>query len=355
MIDDVEIWTRNGYVNSMEEYQEITNNLSIKKSRISAIVRSILSDDQKNIFKKYGYIFGCNEKPTNETCGRIIGKVMCSVDKSHTSYYKHERCNDPLCPVCYPKFTHVIADHVTNRVVGYNTVYKRDPLYHLIFWPDILTGYENITDAMRDANKMLKALGAKMALVLYHPYRIPEEMQEQLNEYKYANKLPENTGFWKMAHDDVLKLGSLAAYIVYGPHFHAIASGYLMDTVEYSNLGIGGYKKVRYMKDDKDVETLVNYIATHACKEHGKQTVRYFGLISPSKLGHGLPKNKKVKVLCQDCNASLEEYYCMVDPDGVPRVMDLKHKEVTRVVMTYVYYKITGKKRLPKPKSRVWT
>lgn len=308
--------------------------------RISAIVRSILSDDQKNIFLKYGNVFGCSEKPHYDSCGKVIGKVMCSADKSHKAYLKHERCNDPLCKVCYPKFTHVIAENATGRIVGYTDVYGNDPIYHLVFWPKKPTVYKGMEDAMQAAGVMLKAMGAKMAAVLYHPYRITKAMQETLREYKYKHNLPSDTGFWKMAHDDVLQLGTLAAYIEYYPHFHAMASGYLMDAGEYASLDIGGYKKVRFLHDAKEVETALNYIATHSCKEAGKQCVRYFGAISYSKLGRGAGYEKTIDIVCEKCAAPMQEFYASADDCGIVTVDRIKYPHITRRIMVYKYYRI---------------
>ena len=329
----------NGEFVSCEEYEETRGGIDQRKTdRFYANVIPILSDDQKIMFEKYGNVFGCSENPTFLSCGTIIEKVMCSADQNHPSYYKHYRCNDPLCKICYPKFTFKIADSVINRVKGYASVYPNDPLYHLIFWPDSLSGYTNITDAFRNAGVLLKTMGTKMAVVWYHPYRIPDEMKDRLRHYKYANKLPSSTGFWKLAHDDVLGLGSLAAYVVPGPHFHAIASGYLMDFNEYSALGIGGYKKARYLNSLEDLETAAHYISTHACKEAKKSTVRYFGLISYSKLARDVGIDKPVDILCEVCNSHMDTHYC-TDNDGEIIVTGLKHKRTTRMITIHKYWK----------------
>jgi len=332
------IWLNGEFV-SCDEY----NNFRAKKdqqktARISAIVQPILSDEERAIFRKYGFVFGCNEKPTDLSCGKIKAKIMCSADHEHPAYYKHERCNDPLCPVCYPKFSHRIAEAVVNRVQGYRSVFGYDPIYHLVFWPDLLTGYKTLTEAFRDAGMLLKRMGAKMAVVWYHPYRIRDEIKDKLREYKYANNLSPDTGFWQMAHDDVLKLGGLAAYIIPGPHFHAIASGYLMDVEEYAKLGIGGYKKVRYLNLVEDIEKTAQYISTHACREATKSTVRYFGKISYSKLARDDGTETIEDVVCEECGKVLSEYYCY-DKDGVITIDGVKHAIVTKKVIVYKYWK----------------
>ena len=326
-----------------------------KTVRFNANVIPILSDDQRSIFKKLGYVFGCNEKSTFLSCGKIIEKVMCSADQSHPSYYKHERCNDPLCPKCFQKFTFKISDSVVNRVKGYASAYPNDPLYHLVFWPDALSGYTNITDAFRNAGVMLKTMGVKMAVVWYHPYRIPDEIKDQLRWYKYANDLPTSTGFWKLAHDDVLGLGGLAAYVVPGPHFHAIASGYLMNFKDYSALGIGGYRKVRNLMTLADLEATAHYVSTHACKESKKSTVRYYGLISYSKLARGAVSVKIEDILCETCDAQMDTHYCN-DNDGVITVTGLKHVRATKKIMIYQYWiRLKGIKTAKKTRhQKIW-
>jgi hypothetical protein len=333
-----QIWLNGEFVSCDEYNKKQARSYQQKTDRINAIVQPILSEVERAIFSKYGSVFGCNEKPTDPTCGKIKAKIMCSSDNSHPAYYKHERCNDPLCPKCYPKFSHRIADAVVNRVQGYRSVYGYDPIYHLIFWPDALSGYTNITDAFRNASVLLKKMGAKMAVVWYHPYRIPDEIKDKLRDYKYANNLSPDTGFWQMAHDDVLGLGCLAAYVVPGPHFHAIASGFLMHIDEYKKLGIGGYKKVRYLNQVEDIEKTAHYVSTHACRELKKSTVRYFGKISYSKLARDDGTENLEDVVCEKCGAVVSEYYCY-DLDGVITVDGLKHDVVTKKVTVYKYWK----------------
>ena len=337
-----QIWLNTGEFVPCAEYEKIrAGSYRQKADRINANVIPILSDVQRAIFTQYGNVFGCNEKTSYSTCGKIIEKVMCSADQKHPSYYKHERCNDPLCPKCYTKFTYKIADNVVSRVQGYASAYSNDPIYHLIFWPDALSGYTNITDAFRNAGVMLKTMGAKMAVVWYHPYRIPDEIKEKLRRYKHANNLPPSTGFWKMAHDDVLGLGCLAAYVIPGPHFHAVVSGYLMDLKEYSKLNIGGYKKVRYLSNLADLESMTHYVSTHACKEAKKSTVRYFGMISYSKLARDDGTETIEDILCETCNARMDTHYCN-DNDGEITVTGLKHVRATKKITIYKYW-IRGK------------
>jgi hypothetical protein len=292
-------------------------------------------------------VFGCNEKPSGDACGKIRAKILCSADDSHPAYFKHERCNDPGCPICYTKFSLRIAGAVTERVQGYRSVFGYDPIYHLVFWPDSLTGYKNLKGAFGDAKFMLDKMGAIMAVVWYHPYRIPDEIKEQLRRYKRANRIDASTGFWQLAHDDVLDLGCLDAYVVYGPHFHAIASGYLEDVREYIKRGIGGYKKVRVLSSEEETKRVAYYISTHACREAKKSTVRYFGKISYSRLARDDGREIVEDVVCEKCGKALVQYHC--DEDG--HLGSLAHDCLTRKVMQYKFWK-RGDKPHGKKKTR---
>jgi len=329
------IWLKGRFV-SIEEYHNFqSKSYQQKTERISAIVQPIFTGEKGAIFSKHGFVFGCNEKPTSDSCGKIRAKIVCSSDESHRPYYKHERCNDPGCPICYPKFALRIADAVTERVMGYRSVYGFDPVYHLIFWPEYREGYANLKEAFRDAKCMITRMGVKMAVIWYHPYRIRDDIKERLRGYKRRAGLDSSIGFWKMAHDDVLGLGCLDAYIVPGPHFHAAASGYLMNTVEYAKLKIGGYKKARRLDTDEDLHRVAHYISTHACREATKSTVRYFGKISYSKLTRDEGTETIEDVVCEICRNPLQEHYC----NELQVITGLAHDHLTRKVMHYRYWK----------------
>ena len=312
-----------------------------KAGRFTAIVQPIFYGVKNELFSKYGFVFGCNEKPSDDSCGKVRAKIMCSVDSSHPAYFKHERCNDPGCPVCYPKFVIRIADAVTERVQGYRSVFGFDPISHLIFWPEYRKGYSNLKEAFDAAKVRLNAMGAKMAVVWYHPYRIPNEIKEQLRRYKRAYRLDASIGFWQLAHDDVLGLGCLEAYVVPGPHFHAVASGYLEDLHKYAAREIGGYKKVRRLDTVDDLRRVAYYLSTHACREATRSTVRYFGKISYSKLARDDGREIIEDVICEKCGKPMAQYHC--DDDGT--LGSLARDHLTRKLIEYKYWKRGDKPR----------
>ena len=343
----IEIWTPRGYVDSIEKYQEIINNLSNKKLVYPAYVPTINSTPYGTLLSKHGHVFGDCEKPTGDDCGMIFRKVQCSNNPLHRSSFRHVRCNDPGCPVCYVKFATRSADRVTERVQGFKTVYKNTKPYHLILWSSQVEGadrpYADLRSSFKEAKRLLGIAGAESAVVWYHPYRIREELKEHLRNYRRAHNLNGRAGFWKLAHDDVLELGGLERYIVYAPHWHAIATGFLMKSNEFEEVtGGAGYKKKRYLEYEKEVHEVAYYISTHACMEWGKSSVRYYGDISYRMLAREMVEERIKNVVCHDCGAELEEYDC--DEAGICN-QKLKDK-ITEKIKYYLYWK----RGQPKPK-----
>jgi len=309
-----------------------------------AIVPSNFSGDNVSIFSQHGRVFGSAKTPSTETCGKVRAKVICQEEYNHDYYYKHERCNEPDCPICYSKFAHKLADRVVARVLGYTTVYPKDAIDHVVLWPHVLTGYRNLQEAYVDAHRMLSKMGSVSSVVWYHPYRIRGEIKKRLRRYRNKHNLPQSVGFWVMAHDDVLNLGAgMEPYVEYGPHFHALSTGYLMDAGDYSTLGLGGYKKVRRIVDLYELERVSYYLSTHACWEHGRQSVRYYGKISTSKLAKGYPRETIEDVVCKVCGKPMVEYYC----DDADVLSGVAHDHVTRRVISYLYWKRGMKPKVP--------
>jgi hypothetical protein len=313
------------------------------RSCITAIVPCNISGDNFHIFDRFGHVFGCGKTPTTETCGKVRAKVICSEEYTHDYYYKHERCNNPDCPTCYSKFAHKLAGRVVQRVRGYMSVYPEDTVSHVVVWPQVTTGYRTMMEAFADARRMLARMGSRMSTVWYHPYRIRDKIKEGLRRYRRANHLDAGVGFWQMAHDDVLNLGGLDAYAVYGPHFHALSTGYLMNVSDYSKLGLGGYKKVRNVSSGYDLERLAYYLSTHTCWELKHQAVRYYGKISTSKLAKGYPRETIEDVVCKVCGKRMVEYYC----DDADVLSGIVHDPVTKKVISYLYWKRGMKPKVP--------
>jgi hypothetical protein len=341
----VEIWTPSGYVDSVEKWSQTNRNPINKKPLYPAYVPTINSDPYGTLLRKYGFIFGSNEKPSDDNCGMIYRKIQCSQNALHAPSWRHNRCNDPGCPVCYVKFAARSADRVTERVQGYKTVYRNAKPYHLIFWGKPRAGrpYASLREAFAEAKNLMMDMGIESATVWYHPYRIKKRIKELLRHYRRSNGLDGKAGFWKLAHDDVLEIGGLESYIEYGPHWHAIATGYLENIVEYSKRTGCGYKKKRYLSKEEEVHEVAHYISTHAAREAGKPSVRYFGFISYRKLARECVDERIKDVLCETCGSRLEEHDCdeagnlYLNNEG--RSLKKLKDNITEKVKYYLYWK----------------
>jgi hypothetical protein len=368
--DKVSIWTKGGYVSSFDEWK-LSQKQANKSPCIPAYVPSIEQSKYGTILKECGLILGSNQKPTDEECGKIFRKIQCSQNPEHHKTFRHVHCNDPGCPICYTKFAGRMADRITERVMGFKSVYKDDygeedvtlwdalkqkyytqrrkkrgpnSLYHLIFWPERREGrpYAGLTEAFKDANRLMKNMGVTGAAIEYHPYRIKAELKPYLRRYRTIKGLNGRAGFWKLAHDDVLNLGGIENYLVSGPHFHGPATGYLVNAKEYSEKhGGAGYKKKRYLDSEKSVHEVAYYISTHAGREWCKSSVRYFGNMSYRMLAREKVKEEIKNIRCPVCSSKLEEYDC--DDTGVIR--EKLKDNITEKVKYYLYWK----KGQPKP------
>jgi hypothetical protein len=116
----------------------------------------------------------------------------------------------------------------------------------------------------------------------------------------------------------------------------------LWNSKEYAKATGCGYKKRRYMTSEGDIHRLAYYLATHSAYEFSKQSVRYVGNMSYSKLGKTLIDERIEDVCCDVCKARMQEMF--VDSDGEP--VGISRNHITRLVRTFKYWK--RKKRTKK-------
>lgn len=286
------------------------------------------------VFSEEGYIRGCNTVQSEEWCYEILSVMICMTADDHPKVYRHRYCNDPLCPLCFGKYIPRLAEGAAEMVKGYWGLNPDTRPYHLILSPPPGTRYKTMQDAFDEAYSMLEFLECRAAVVMYHPYRLRPAVTKALDEYRSrtGTKLKK----WELAREDVLGLGTLGYYVYYSPHFHAVAFGHLMDSRDFESYTRWIYRKIRYMKDEKEIAQLVAYIQTHAAWEYGKQTVRYWNGISYSKLARKRISKERVKKRCEVCGDVLCE--CEYD-EYEGKIGPVKKEFVLEWLYSYIYWK----------------
>jgi hypothetical protein len=259
-----------------------------------------------------------------------------------------------------------LADGAVERVLGYKEVYPDDPFYHLVLSPLQDTRYSNNKEAFAAAAKVFLKYGGKAAVFWYHPYRFRSnliwKLRKAQNQWMTENPKKRPPGFWKLARQDVLKLGSFSEYLIYSPHFHALATGYLLNSKEFHRVTGGWiYKKVKrdegedrldkgepvvesaYDLADKDLERVAHYLSTHCAYEWTKHSVRYVGDISYAKLGRKDRKVERVPVVCSRCGAPMVEHLVNT---VTGELGEATGEEVMQRVISWQYYKRPKRDRI---------
>jgi hypothetical protein len=305
-------------------------------------------------------IYGCAIKKTRTDCGRIWKAHICSSNADHAPQMRHITCNEPTCPVCYPKFSYRLADGICERLKGYQEVYPGDPISHLVMSPPQGTRYKDMKTAFISVTKMFIKVGGKGAAVWYHPYRMRKEVVVKLREYRdiWMRENPDGKpkGFWIWAHEDVLKLGYLGMYVKYSPHFHLLSTGYLIKSDEFYEKTGWIYKKVIrdegenlgnsvVMLSDKQIKRVAHYISTHCAWEWTKHSVRYIGVMSYGNLGRTKIKTEYQPIICEICGHAVHEH-AVSELTG--EICEVIRTDLRRRVISWQYWKRVRKSRVKK-------
>jgi hypothetical protein len=302
-------------------------------------------------------IYGSGQKKTQKDCGKVWKAHVCSLNQIHDLQLRHITCNEPTCPVCYPKFAYRLADGICERIAGYQEVYPKDPISHLVMSPPEGTRYKDMKGAFASVTKMWIKINGKGAAVWYHPYRMRKEVVDKLKKYRidWKKENPGKTprGFWVWAHEDVLKLGYLGMYVKYSPHFHLLSTGYLVKSDEFYEQTGWIYKKVirdqgedlgnsPVMLSEIQIVRVAHYISTHCAWEWGKHSVRYIGDMSYSKLGRTKVSVTSERVICKICGNAVHEH-AVSQLTG--EICELIRTDIRRRVITWEYWKRAKKSR----------
>lgn len=250
-------------------------------------------------------------------------------DCKHTEVHSYH-CNRWDCPVCYPWTAAKAARRIRYRIEGSYGALKNaglNPgfLNHVVFSPPP-SEYEGFDYKIqkKEALKYAKQVGMSGAVVVFHPYRVKDEVDDFIGDLRDAGL---RGGTWQHIHDNIFKGASdvnlgidfqhWSDYIEFAPHWHLIGFFHLKEKsdVFYDRTG-WIYNNVSMEKHHKELDwaglfRTVRYLLTHHYVEKGKQSVTYFGNLSPNKIIHE-SVSIRVPVKCPDCYVE----YAVVDFDN---------------------------------------
>ena len=277
-----------------------------------------------------------------EDCGKVFKVWFCG-----KCLYKKpikNTCHRPVCSECWKTWASRETGSAIDRISGFKTAYKAfkgrrvgNP-QHIILSPPQEEVKKTVLESggIEKLRKMvhliLRSVGIRGGLVVFHPYRIK-------NEYKAALLVAskkEDKKFWSLVREDALGLGDWRLYVNLSPHFHVIGFGSRVNGGKVYEKTGWIYKFIRHISKEEDVSKAVYYLLTHTAVREGKRTVTWFGSLSYNKLSKKRVSVEYVAKRCPNCGADLLIEYLLTG---------LREEGLEKLV-TWVY------KMKPKPPPR---
>jgi hypothetical protein len=238
-------------------------------------------------------------------------------DCGHTGVHSYH-CNRWDCPVCYPWTAAKAARNASNRLWGVYQAWGNQGidvgyLNHIVVSvpPSEYDNFDEKT-AKKKMIKYAKQFGLSGGAVVFHPYRIIDEVEDVLRLVLQERGI--KGGPWLGVHKNVLRFGYLDGrlidswldYVEFAPHWHIV--GYFKlkersDSFEsrtgwvYTNVSVSKYHAPL---DRAGAKRTLAYLCTHHRVEKGKQSVTYFGIASPNKVKRDVSVEFKV-AKCSVC------------------------------------------------------
>lgn len=223
---------------------------------------------------------------TSPDCNTVVAVKYCRDCGQVAARYHH--CHNWECPECYFWNASDSAYDVEQRLMGVqraNSAIGKHPgrVLHVTFsvplseWEDFHLGR-----ARRKLYRFAKMIGLLGGAVVFHAYRIREELRTPLLEALKGSGLI--GGLWAGVHEDLLGLGSWKSYVVLGPHFHVL--GFYPRTLMKSNAfyeATGWTYKAIGITQARNVFKTARYQLSHVAIDGRSQAVTYFGIASYNK------------------------------------------------------------------------
>lgn len=286
----------------------------------------------------------CNEPNFLEYCP----------DCKYTDLHSYH-CNRWDCPVCYPYTANKRARETSNRLWGVYKAWQANGTDLGFFNHVVISAppseYDNFDEKKmaKKVRKHAKEIGLSGGAVIFHPFRISDEIEDIFREERKAGTLKVSN--WIAVHQNILK-GSVINgrsietwhdYVEFSPHWHIVGYFKLKERSDsfYERTG-WTYKNVSWEKYhealDKDgAKRTIAYLCTHHRYQKGRQSVTYFGKAAPNQVSRTTTVEFKV-AKCPECSKD----YMAVDLEGksietiskgdLYRIPVLSRKEADRII-----------------------
>ena len=285
----------------------------------------------------------------SEDCGAFFKKLVCSGCGVEYQAIK-KSCHNRSCSLCWEDWLNRAVSRICERLLGYKQAYEAwakenerrrrrmgNPKSLILSPPPSeWEGYKFRSEEdvkrfvgrlRRKAKRLLRKLGLHGGVLIFHAYRIRDELKELLKSF--------NRPFWELVRADVLNLGSWKRYVVFGPHFHVLAYGRLGLKSDDFHARTGWIYKFGGHRSEKEWEATVRYFLSHATFVGRCDCYTFFGNMAESCLVAEISSESEEELFCDKCGSPLVwEYY---DGMRIPAV-------IRRVIKIYRFRRLAKAK-----------
>lgn len=247
---------------------------------------------------------------TMATCGEIRSVVVCPNNPAHMFMPVPVSCGKSQCPVCNRRWMSRATKRIVSRIRGYRRAnhIKNVPRHISISPPSgrFPTGtheerVEGLQRLVMATNNLTDELGIDAAVIFVHCYRIRHSKAKELNDAASKDRSKPNR------YTYALNQQNWEEYLIWSPHVHMLAFGYLENASEF-HAKTGWVYRNHGARRGKDLEKTIFYLLTHAWVrgENNKavRAVRYWRGMSTRNLAC-VTTTEKQEIICPVCCAVL--------------------------------------------------
>lgn len=204
---------------------------------------------------------------------------MCGTVHSGVSY-----CQQRGCPACWDTWTGNRAESIVRRVTAYR--WTKEPgverrAVHAVASPPTgeITSLSDVQRYRRKAQSQLREAGLVGGVMVFHGFRVKEQVQEAYEELKEADAV--DGGIWKYVRENGRDWRS---QVYWSPHYHVIGVAPEFEPEEGGDWVVKRLSTADALESLKDggayqsVAKQSRYILSHATFEpEGMRAVSWFG------------------------------------------------------------------------------